>query len=122
MTDPNTGEQYTTPQPVVVAVQPAVAVAQPVTTTTTQVNTTTVQTRVVFGESPVTMTDPNTGEQYTTITRYKAGALTWIIVAVLFFFGFWLCMCIPCCIPACQDVDHFHPRTNALVGTYRRLS
>merc|ERR1712025_276341 len=99
------------PAPVVVAAVPA------------QVATTTViQQNVQFRDVPVTMVDPATGEQITTRLQYRIGLLTWLIVGILFLCGFWICMCIPCCIQSCMDVDHVNPRTGQIVGTYKRLS
>merc|ERR1719353_2354431 len=103
--------------PVVVMQQPAVVVQKPATTTTvsTTVTRSTVQAPARFGEPSVYMTCPHCQQNVNTVTTYKMGGLGWIIVLVMFFFGFWLCMCIPCCVPSLQDVDHTCPNCNARV-------
>merc|ERR1719201_1602432 len=125
-----------TAAPVVVAAQPVAVQPQPVVVTTaapvvvemqpnaakTTTTTTVVNQVVRFGDRPVACTCNNCGQAITTQTRFRPGTLTWIIVAVLFVAGFWLCTCIPCCINECQDVDHHCPRCNNRVGTYNRLS
>merc|ERR1712037_261836 len=128
------------PQPVVVQQQPAVVVQQqpaivvqqqqpvvvvqqkPVTTVTTTVTNNVVRAPARFGEASAFMTCPNCQQNINTRTTYKLGALVWIIVLIMFFFGFWLCICIPCCIPACQDVEHTCPNCNTRLGTFNRLS
>lgn len=57
---------------------------------------------VITGDYPIQCTCPQCGRQIVTRTEKKNGLLAWIICGALFFFGFWLCCCIPFCVDACK--------------------
>jgi lipopolysaccharide-induced tumor necrosis factor-alpha factor len=52
--------------------------------------------------------------------QYVNGAMVWLFVLILLFVFFPL-MCIPCCIDACKDVEHYCPNCKALIGVKKRL-
>lgn len=100
----------------------------PTTTTATVITTTSqgVAFSPTFGERPTNIKCPYCHEQVISRTEYVNGALAWIICASLAFAGLfllipWFFCCVPFCITSCQDVEHYCPSCNRLLGSYRRL-
>ncbi|CAI5791988.1 LITAF domain-containing protein [Podarcis lilfordi] len=81
-----------------------------------------VQAPLVFHDRPVQMNCPACQKTILTRLSYTSGALTWLACGGLFLVGCVAgCCLIPFCVDSLQDVDHYCPSCNALVGTYRRL-
>ncbi|GMT07230.1 hypothetical protein PENTCL1PPCAC_29404 [Pristionchus entomophagus] len=51
----------------------------------------------------------------------KPGLLTYLLCGGLAFFGCWICCCIPFCVEGAQDIEHFCPKCNRFLGTYKRI-
>ena len=65
--------------------------------------------------SPCPCRCPNCGQQIVTRVNNKVGGITWAwAIGLCLTVG--LC-CIPFCVPACMDQEHFCPNCNTLVGT-----
>ncbi|XP_029432973.1 lipopolysaccharide-induced tumor necrosis factor-alpha factor [Rhinatrema bivittatum] len=107
----NTSGPAYNPQPM------PVPISNPVT-----VQTVYVQQQVTFYDRPVQICCPSCREMIVTRLSYNAGALTWLSCGGLCILGcaFGCCL-IPFCVDALQDVDHYCPKCNALLGTYKRL-
>ena len=89
----------------------------PTTATTTIIHV----TNASFGPDPIRVTCGNCSQVVVTNTGSSPGLLTWILSGSLLALGCWLgCCLIPCCIRECQDVDHFCPNCQKLLGTFRR--
>lgn len=100
---------YTQPEPV-----PGPA---PVT-----VQTVYVQQPVSFHDRPVQLCCPSCGKMTVSQLRFRAGALTWLSCGGLCLLGCAAgCCFIPFCVDALQDVDHYCPNCQALLGTYKRM-
>ncbi|XP_034987661.1 lipopolysaccharide-induced tumor necrosis factor-alpha factor [Zootoca vivipara] len=86
------------------------------------VQTVYVQAPLVFHDRPVQMICPACQKTILTRLSHNSGALTWLACGGLFLVGcVFGCCLIPFCVDSLQDVDHYCPSCNALVGTYRRL-
>ncbi|XP_069066618.1 LITAF domain-containing protein-like isoform X2 [Pleurodeles waltl] len=74
------------------------------------------------GDTPVRTTCPACHQQIVTSTRPTPGLLTWLLFGGFILFGCWLgCCLIPFCVDSLQDVNHFCPNCNHLVGRHKRL-
>ncbi|GMR54376.1 hypothetical protein PMAYCL1PPCAC_24571, partial [Pristionchus mayeri] len=78
----------------------------------------------VYGVNPVEMDCPHCNAHVVTHIERTAGALTWLIVGICFFLGFflagipWCLCCIPFCADSCLDVLHFCPSCRRALGRY----
>ncbi|GMT01381.1 hypothetical protein PENTCL1PPCAC_23555, partial [Pristionchus entomophagus] len=78
----------------------------------------------VYGVNPVEMDCPHCNAHVVTHIERTAGALTWLIVGICFFLGFflafipWCLCCIPFCSDSCLDVLHFCPSCRRALGRY----
>ncbi|CAF3716715.1 unnamed protein product [Rotaria sp. Silwood1] len=70
---------------------------------------------VIVGDYPMQCTCPHCGRQIVTRTEKKSGLLAWIICAVLFLFGLWLCCFIPFCVDGCKDTEHYCPSCGVML-------
>ncbi|KAF8367151.1 hypothetical protein PRIPAC_84980 [Pristionchus pacificus] len=81
----------------------------------------------VYGVNPVEMDCPHCNAHVVTHIERTAGALTWLIVGICFFLGFflafipWCLCCIPFCADSCLDVLHFCPSCRRALGRYKRM-
>ncbi|GMT29198.1 hypothetical protein PFISCL1PPCAC_20495, partial [Pristionchus fissidentatus] len=81
----------------------------------------------VYGVNPVEMDCPHCSAHVVTHIERTAGALTWLIVGICFFLGFflafipWCLCCIPFCADSCLDVLHFCPSCKRELGRYKRM-
>nr|XP_025043225.1 lipopolysaccharide-induced tumor necrosis factor-alpha factor isoform X2 [Pelodiscus sinensis] len=86
------------------------------------VQTVYVQQPVMFYDRPVQMCCLSCNKMIVTRLSHSAGALTWLSCGSLCLLGCIAgCCFIPFCIDALQDVDHYCPSCQALLGTYKRL-
>merc|ERR1711971_72856 len=73
-----------------------------------------------LGPHPTRIECTNCQSQVTTNTKSSPGIKSWITGIVLCVFGCWPCACIPCCCcPEWNDVTHFCPQCNNVLGKYR---
>jgi len=96
-------------------------------TTATVISVVNVGAGHAFGEHSVNMQCPYCREQVISRTEYVNGSLAWIICASLAFAGIfllipWFFCCVPFCLTACQDVEHYCPRCSRMLGVYRRIN
>ncbi|XP_054850776.1 lipopolysaccharide-induced tumor necrosis factor-alpha factor [Eublepharis macularius] len=97
--------------------QPVSTVPPPVT-----VQAVYVQSPLIFHDRPVQMCCPSCSKVVVTRLSHSAGALAWLSCGSLCLLGCWAgCCLIPFCVEALQDVEHYCPSCNALLGTYKRL-
>ena len=79
--------------------------------------------KVVFGDTPVWLTDAN-GERYQTELRYRMGLFMWIMVLAIFsiFAGFGLCCfaVVPLFLKSCKDIEHINPNDGTVVARVSR--
>lgn len=74
------------------------------------------------GETPMRTTCPACQQQIVTSTHPTPGLLTWLLFGGFILFGCWLgCCLIPFFVDSLQDVNHFCPNCNYLVGRHKRL-
>ena len=74
-----------------------------------------------YGQVPVNITCGNCGANVVTTLEYNMGMLVWLIVGLLFLFGWWLCCWIPCVITSLKDVTHKCPNCKIVLGKCPRL-
>lgn len=75
-----------------------------------------------FGRTPVQCTCPRCRSIIVTRTEESVGVLAWLICFILVLVGCWLgCCLIPFCISDIQNIQHYCPNCNALLGEYRPL-
>ncbi|CAM4855358.1 unnamed protein product [Rotaria socialis] len=75
----------------------------------------------IVGQYPMQCTCFQCRRQIVTRTEKKNGLLVWISIGALFIFGFWVCCCIPLCIDACKDTEHYCPSCNPMLGISKKL-
>nr|XP_058157016.1 lipopolysaccharide-induced tumor necrosis factor-alpha factor homolog [Dasypus novemcinctus] len=81
-----------------------------------------VQQSVSFFDRPVQMCCPSCSKMIVTQLSYTAGALTWLTCGSLCLLGcIGGCCFIPFFLDSVQDVRHYCPNCNVLLGTYKRL-
>ena len=102
----------------------AVVTVEPTTTTTTAATGGEgQQEKVVFGATPVWITDEK-GNRVETQLHYRVGLFTWVVVLALFAFlsGFYLCCLavIPLCLKSCKDIEHINPNDGTVVAKVDR--
>lgn len=106
-----------------------------VTTEFTRPNATqTEQTAIVIGTTPDAGSNINYSSpfpmrvtcplcQTETVTRTKpvAGLLTYLSGLCLCIFCCWPCICVPCCVDMCKDVEHSCGHCRRRIGLYKRM-
>ena len=55
---------------------------------------------------PTQMTCPHCNTTGMTHVEESKGTLAWIFCAIMCLTGFWLCCCIPFCLPPCNNQIH----------------
>ncbi|XP_065889424.1 lipopolysaccharide-induced tumor necrosis factor-alpha factor homolog [Dysidea avara] len=105
---------------------PAPQQAQNTTVVVQQPQAAVVTKGVHFGPSPMSYNCHICHTQQVTRVDYKSGALTCLIVLVIFLLGFLCCLfwpfcCVPLCISGTKDVYHTCPNCNNQVGVHKRI-
>ncbi|GMR61079.1 hypothetical protein PMAYCL1PPCAC_31274, partial [Pristionchus mayeri] len=76
---------------------------------------------VAFAAHPQSMHCVTCNHEIVTRCEVKPGLLTYLLCGGLAFFGCWICCCIPFCVEGAQDIEHFCPKCNRFMGTYKRI-
>ncbi|KAF8354356.1 hypothetical protein PRIPAC_95979 [Pristionchus pacificus] len=76
---------------------------------------------VAFASRPQRMHCTTCQQEIVTRISTKPGLLTYLLCGGLAFFGCWICCCIPFCVEGAQDIEHFCPKCNRFLGTYKRI-
>ena len=75
-----------------------------------------------FGLTPVKLRCPNCQRDVITNLSYETGLLTWIVVAMMFLLGFWICCWIPFFKNELKDVIHTCPNCQYMCGVHKKLT
>ncbi|KAJ8724906.1 hypothetical protein PYW07_015864 [Mythimna separata] len=70
------------------------------------------------GSDPAIVVCPSCRHQIVTNTQVRPSLKTHLWAVCLFMIGFWPCIFIPYCTPACMNVDHYCPNCSAFIGKY----
>ncbi|GMT36312.1 hypothetical protein PFISCL1PPCAC_27609, partial [Pristionchus fissidentatus] len=74
-----------------------------------------------FSSHPQAIHCAHCAQEIVTRVTPKPGLLTYLLCGGLAFFGCWICCCIPFCVEGAQDIEHFCPKCNRFMGTYKRI-
>jgi lipopolysaccharide-induced tumor necrosis factor-alpha factor len=70
-----------------------------------------------IGRNPVPIQCPRCHQNVVTAVQYENGGGTWLIAALICFFGgIFGCCLIPFCVPGCQDAVHSCPACRSPIG------
>ncbi|KAJ8726877.1 hypothetical protein PYW08_015274 [Mythimna loreyi] len=115
MSNPANPPPYPGPAP---APQPGIQVVHVQPVPTQYVTTAPVLVGRPVGSDPALVVCPSCRHQIVTNTLVRPSLKTHLWALGLCLIGFWPCIFIPYCSPACMNVDHYCPNCNAYIGKY----
>ncbi|XP_041973408.1 lipopolysaccharide-induced tumor necrosis factor-alpha factor homolog [Aricia agestis] len=102
---------------------PYSATANPITTQPAFVvypgQTTVVIVENPMGYEPCIYPCKSCNLRLTTRVERKPACRTHLCAGALCLFGFWPCVCLPYCVNACNDADHYCSNCGSYIGSYR---
>jgi len=75
-----------------------------------------IHTNGILGQHPVNTTCWNCNANIITRTTSTTSSKQCLIGIVLAAVGLWCCACIPCCLDEWNEVNHYCPNCNVLIG------
>ncbi|GLV45880.1 uncharacterized protein CBL_11677 [Carabus blaptoides fortunei] len=71
------------------------------------------------GPNSQVMQCPSCHSQISTRVDTEAVTKTHLMALLLCVFGCWPCVCIPYCMDSCKNINHYCPKCNAFLGSYK---
>ncbi|XP_053600165.1 lipopolysaccharide-induced tumor necrosis factor-alpha factor homolog [Plodia interpunctella] len=72
-----------------------------------------------FRPSSMRLTCPSCKAEVMTRTEKTPTLRTHACACLLFWLVWWPCICLPYCLPGCNDVDHFCPNCDSYIGGFK---
>ncbi|EAA15026.4 lipopolysaccharide-induced tumor necrosis factor-alpha factor homolog [Anopheles arabiensis] len=80
--------------------------------------TTIIVTNPQVGPDPMTITCPTCHATVRTKVKHESTTSTHAC-ALLLWIVCWPCLCLPYCCNSCRDANHYCPRCNTFIGSYK---
>ncbi|XP_049277374.1 lipopolysaccharide-induced tumor necrosis factor-alpha factor homolog [Anopheles funestus] len=80
--------------------------------------TTIIVTNPQVGPDPMTITCPSCHATVRTKVKHESTTSTHAC-ALLLWIVCWPCLCLPYCCKSCRDANHYCPRCNTFIGSYK---